>query len=86
MGDKIHHYKIKTVWSGKSIVGNADVKSYDRSHRVLNEGKLHPTIIVKEETMIQKAIDLHHEAHKICHIANSVNFEITVHPVVPVKN
>lgn len=158
MGDKIHHYKIKTVWSGKSIVGNADVKSYDRSHRVLNEGKpslelttdnaiigdksklnpedllvssisschmlsylyicsmsnviildyfdnaigfmeenndgggkfksveLHPNIIVKDESMIQKAIDLHHEAHKICYIANSVNFEITIHPVVTVKN
>ena len=48
--------------------------------------ELRPTIIVKDKTMIQKAIDLNHEAHKICYIANSVNFEITVHPVVTVKN
>ena len=35
-----------------------------------------PEVIVAEESMIEKAIDLHHKAHEICYIANSVNFPV----------
>lgn len=42
---------------------------------------LNPEVIVAEERMIEKAIALHHKAHEICYIANSVNFEVTCNPI-----
>jgi organic hydroperoxide reductase OsmC/OhrA len=41
---------------------------------------LNPSIKVKQESMIPKAIELHHKAHEICYIANSVNFEVICNP------
>lgn len=41
---------------------------------------LHPEVTVTNETMIERAIELHHKAHEICYIANSVNFEVTCIP------
>lgn len=41
---------------------------------------LNPNIKVKNEAMITKAIELHHKAHEICYIANSVNFEVVCNP------
>ncbi|MFY7734385.1 MAG: OsmC family protein [Bacteroidia bacterium] len=41
---------------------------------------LNPNIKVKQETMIPKAIELHHKAHEICYIANSINFEVICNP------
>ncbi len=41
---------------------------------------LRPVVTVKEATMIQKALDLHHEAHRKCFIANSVNFTVRQEP------
>lgn len=41
---------------------------------------LNPNIKVKHEDMIPKAIELHHKAHEICYIANSVNFEVICNP------
>jgi organic hydroperoxide reductase OsmC/OhrA len=41
---------------------------------------LNPTFTVADESMIEKAMELHHKAHEICYIANSVNFEVTCHP------
>ena len=37
---------------------------------------LYPTVIVKEEIMIEKANELHEKAHELCFIANSCNFKI----------
>ncbi|MCF8254333.1 MAG: OsmC family protein [Bacteroidia bacterium] len=42
---------------------------------------LNPEIVVAEKSMIEKAIELHHKAHEICYIANSVNFEIKCFPL-----
>jgi len=42
---------------------------------------LNPTVTVSENSMVEKAIDLHHKAHEICYIANSVNFEIICNPI-----
>ncbi|MDI1354520.1 MAG: OsmC family protein [bacterium] len=42
---------------------------------------LHPHVTVAEQSMIAKSIGLHHKAHKICYIANSVNFEVRCVPV-----
>lgn len=42
---------------------------------------LTPEVTVQSETMIEKAISLHHKAHEICYIANSVNFSVKTNPV-----
>ena len=40
------------------------------------EATLHPKVVIQSEELIQKAINLHHEANKMCFIANSCNFTI----------
>lgn len=42
------------------------------------EVTLHPVVIVKEESMLELANHLHHEAHEKCFIANSVKFPVNV--------
>ena len=44
------------------------------------EVTLRPQVTVKERSMIEKANALHHKAHEICYIANSVNFEVKCVP------
>lgn len=46
------------------------------------EVTLNPIVIVKEESMILKAIELHEEANKYCFIANSLNFKVQHLPQV----
>lgn len=46
-----------------------------------NEVILNPEVVVAHESMIEKAIELHHKAHEICYIANSVNFEVKCNPI-----
>lgn len=45
------------------------------------EVTLNPVCFVADESMIEKAIELHHKAHEICYIANSVNFEVKCNPI-----
>jgi len=45
---------------------------------------LHPVVTVAEAGMVEQAIALHHKAHEICYIANSVNFEVKNEPVCQV--
>jgi organic hydroperoxide reductase OsmC/OhrA len=40
---------------------------------------LHPVITLTDAAMIAKAESLHEEAHKLCFIANSVNFPVAHH-------
>ncbi|WP_441249734.1 OsmC family protein [Kitasatospora sp. McL0602] len=49
------------------------------------EAVLHPRIEVTEEAMVERAVALHHDAHKVCFIANSVNFPVRHEPQVTVK-
>lgn len=49
------------------------------------EVTLNPVFTVAEESMKQRAIELHHKAHEICYIANSVNFEVKCNPTALVK-
>ena len=42
---------------------------------------LNPVFKVVDKNMVQRAIELHHKAHEICFIANSVNFEVICKPV-----
>ena len=46
---------------------------------------LNPIFEVADESMINKAIELHHKAHEICYIANSVNFEVKCNPICKIK-
>ena len=43
---------------------------------------LRPVITVKEPSMVEKAGSLHHEANKLCFIANSVNFPVKHEPTI----
>lgn len=49
------------------------------------EVTLNPAIIVAEESMIEKAKELHHKANEFCFIANSVNFPVKHIPTLSVK-
>jgi organic hydroperoxide reductase OsmC/OhrA len=42
---------------------------------------LHPVVTVLKKEMIEKATALHDEAHALCYIARSVNFEVHHSPV-----
>ena len=44
--------------------------------------ELNPEVQVADKSMVPKAIELHHKAHEICYIANSVNFEVRLAPGV----
>jgi organic hydroperoxide reductase OsmC/OhrA len=43
---------------------------------------LRPKIVIRSGDEIEKAARLHHEAHAHCFIANSVNFPVTLEPVI----
>jgi len=49
------------------------------------EVTLNPLFFVADESMVAKAIELHHKAHEICYIANSVNFEVKCNPTCKVE-
>ncbi len=50
------------------------------------EVTLNPTFYVTADNMVEKAIALHHKAHEICYIANSVNFEVKCNPSCEVES
>ena len=41
---------------------------------------LHPVVTVSDESMIERANTLHHDAHASCFIASSVNFPVRTEP------
>ncbi len=43
---------------------------------------LYPTIVITDKAMIEKAIALHHDANKLCFIANSLNFPVRHFPTI----
>lgn len=49
------------------------------------EVTLNPEVTVSESSMIDLANELHHKAHEICYIANSVNFEVKCNPTCKIK-
>lgn len=46
---------------------------------------LKPRVLITEESDIEKANELHHKAHELCFIANSVNFPVLCEAVISVK-
>lgn len=51
----------------------------------LTEVNLHPVVTVSPESDTTLAHELHHEAHRLCFIANSVNFTVTHRPRVEAR-
>lgn len=49
------------------------------------EVTLYPRVTVAEESMIEKAEQLHHKANQYCFIANSVNFTVRHIPTTLIK-
>ncbi|MEM9051277.1 MAG: OsmC family protein [Bacteroidota bacterium] len=50
------------------------------------EVTLNPVFSVSDSSMVEKAIALHHRAHEICYIANSVNFQVNCNPHCNIDN
>lgn len=46
---------------------------------------LKPTIKIEDPEKIEKAKELHHQAHEYCFIANSVNFPVHVKPKIEIE-
>jgi organic hydroperoxide reductase OsmC/OhrA len=57
------------------------LESADGSGR-FEEITLNPVIVVTERAMVEKAHELHHDANKLCFIANSLNFPVKHVPVI----
>lgn len=47
---------------------------------------LHPIVTITDQTMIDKANDLHKKANELCFIANSCNFTIHHKPICKTQN
>jgi organic hydroperoxide reductase OsmC/OhrA len=46
-----------------------------------SEVVLHPAVTVASVDMVERAGELHHRAHELCYVANSVNFPVRHEPV-----
>lgn len=44
--------------------------------------ELRPEVKVKEEQTLERAVGLHQQAHTMCFLSNSVNFEIVIKPQI----
>ena len=78
-----------------AVSGVVVVRSYlDNAVGVMAEGAdgagrfsvvtLRPHVVIEAGSDAQRAVQLHHDAHAYCFIANSVNFPIVVEPVIDV--
>ncbi|MEY4875369.1 MAG: hypothetical protein RL708_518, partial [Bacteroidota bacterium] len=45
-----------------------------------------PVVTITENSMIEKANELHKKAHEKCFIANSVNFEVKCNAVIKITS
>ena len=52
------------------------------NHGKFTEVILRPEITIAAESSLEKAQELHHQAHDFCFIANSVNFPILCQPSI----
>lgn len=72
----------------QSYVDNAEglmEETHDGSGRFVSV-TLYPEITLNNTTaVIELAEELHHKAHKMCFVANSVNFEVKVEPTIKAR-
>ncbi|OMC31157.1 peroxiredoxin [Mycobacterium sp. GA-1841] len=53
---------------------------------VFTEVTLRPEVAITDPEQVGEATELHHEAHRMCFIANSVNFPVGAEPTVTAPN
>ena len=58
----------------------------EKSGGSFTEMTLRPIVIITDQTQIERAIELHKEANKMCFIANSCNFPVHHFPVCKAQN
>jgi organic hydroperoxide reductase OsmC/OhrA len=75
-GVVVHEYADEAVGTMVSEPGNT---------ARFTEVVLRPRIVVGADDQLEKAVALHEKAHEMCFIAQSVNFEVKVDPVVTVR-
>ena len=46
---------------------------------------LNPVVIVEDESMINKATQLHKKANELCYVANSLNFKVLHKPITKIN-
>lgn len=63
---------------------SGQLEEYSNGSGRIVQVALQPTVVVSKRDMIAKAKSLHEEAHKMCFIANSVNFPIHCQPNIQV--
>ena len=59
-------------------IGNLEEVSDGSGH--FTNITLYPVVTVKDNSMIEKANELHQKAHELCFIANSCNFDVNHEP------
>lgn len=52
---------------------------------VFTNATLRPQVTITDPERVGEATELHHEAHRMCFIANSVNFPVTAEPTIKVS-
>lgn len=67
-----------------NATGTMQVKDDGGGH--FSEVTLNPIVVVSDKAMINKANELHHQANKLCFIANSCNFPIHHKPICKTEN
>jgi organic hydroperoxide reductase OsmC/OhrA len=50
------------------------------------EVSLHPEVTITTPDLLERAIALHERAHRLCYVANSVNFEVRTTPTVVIAS
>lgn len=73
-----------------SEVGISVYTYLDRAEGTMREGEkgcftsivLKPEITIRPGDNINHAMELHHRAHELCFIANSLNFPVTCQPII----
>ena len=73
-------YGVEVVAYNDEAIGTLELRS-DLSGG-FNKVELNPIVTIKDTALESLAVSLHDEAHKLCFIANSVNFIIEIKPVI----
>jgi organic hydroperoxide reductase OsmC/OhrA len=74
----------KVVVTGYEDVARGTMREERGGSGRFTEVVLNPVVTVAEEGMLEAATELHERAHRICFIANSVNFPVRHEPVIRV--
>lgn len=74
----------KVVVTAYSDQATAEMEENEDGSGQFSRATLFPEVTVETVEMQEKALQLHHEAAKLCFIARSVNFSVSHEPVVSI--